>query len=73
MISRLSQGGFNTNGQSNGPQVVQTDYSMYGKFRPPIPRHDFQGDIKDGYSFKFDSDMAVVDKDGGSVLHSGER
>jgi len=40
----------------------------FGKFRPPLPSVGVDGDVKSGYSFKFQTHMEVLDKDGRAGL-----
>jgi len=63
MIRELLSKGFTTGegGISMGPKY---DFGGSGKFRPPVPNVGFEGEITQGYSYKFGQNLPVVDKNG---------
>ena len=47
---------------------TQNPYGDLGRFRPPIPTVGVDGEISQGYSYKYQTHLEVMDKDGRSGL-----
>ena len=53
-----------TNGLNSSMTDKSRDVGGSGKFRPPIPIPGYDGDIAQGFSYKFETHLDVVDKNG---------
>lgn len=54
---------------STGGEVkVGNPYEGYGRFRPPVPTLSHDGEVTEGFSYKFQTHLEVVDKDGRAGL-----
>lgn len=64
MIKELLQKGISLGGTQTGGGATYDFGAASGKFRPPVPNQQVDGDIASGYSYKFSTHMEVVDKNG---------
>ena len=61
-------------GLSAGPSMMgskqseSAPFADYGRFRPPVPTVGVDGDISSRFSYKFQSHLDVMDKDGRAGL-----
>ena len=63
MIKELLTKGFISGGSMEGGKSINP-FEDYGRFRPPQPSIGADGQITSGFSYKFQSHLDVVDKDG---------
>lgn len=70
MIRELLAKGFTIAGDGTVKATTGSvnTYGDLGQFRPPLPSVGHEGDINNGYSYKFKTHLDVVDKDGRSGL-----
>ena len=83
MLCKVLDGGFMNPGHTirqesfNLPGLPGGDSSRrgvmnFGQFRPPVPEGIFDGQISKGYSFKFQTDIPVIDKAGNVGLRESD-
>jgi len=70
MLRDLMTKGLSMNGSLSGGVTTNqgNNFGDMGRFRPPIPSIGVDGDISQGYSYKFQTHMDVMDKDGRAGL-----
>ena len=74
MLQELLSKGFITSGSfmpamtGNINTGTGNNFGEFGDFKPPLPQVNVDGDIPQGFSFKFRSYLDVMDKDGRAGL-----
>ena len=74
MVRELMTKGFITvaaDGQPSKQGISNAYTGDLGRFRPPVPSMGHDGDVSSGFSYKFNTHLDVVDKDGRLGLADG--